>query len=203
MWKSRIDEPYVKHTCVRICQGDILRDIKFRIVYPSTDPAKENIKEIFFPYVIILSQDCDLKNSSRPPKSGKEALPGGVLIKNQFLPNVLFAPAFPIDLIASGDHFKEVFGLCQEVISSDRKKRIRQNQDDRYHFLGTFQQLQIPDLVIDFKAYFTLPIETISSLHATHYQATLSELFRERLNQRFANYFSRIGLPELYPPTPL
>jgi hypothetical protein len=29
-----------------------------------------------------------------------------------------------------------------------------------------------------------------------HYICTVSELFREKISQRFANYLSRIGLPE-------
>jgi hypothetical protein len=34
-------------------------------------------------------------------------------------------------------------------------------------------------------------------MHAEHYLATFNKLFRESLSQRFSNYLSRIGLPEL------
>jgi predicted DNA binding CopG/RHH family protein len=40
-----------------------------------------------------------------------------------------------------------------------------------------------------------MPIQELINQHNDNYFCTLNELFRERLSQRFASYFTRIGLP--------
>ena len=57
--------------------------------------------------------------------------------------------------------------------------------------------MQIPDLILDFKHYLTVPFDLLSRFHGTCYLASVSELFREDLSVRFASYLSRVGLPEL------
>lgn len=68
--------------------------------------------------------------------------------------------------------------------------------------LNTFQivlqpHLQLPELVIDFKHYYAIPRDTLFRMYPEHYLVTINQLFRESLSQRFSNYLSRIGLPEL------
>lgn len=50
--------------------------------------------------------------------------------------------------------------------------------------------------MIDFKIYYSLPIEYLIQYYKQEYVATVNELFHERLSQRFADYFNRIALPE-------
>ncbi len=76
-------------------------------------------------------------------------------------------------------------------------KRIVQNQVVRYHYLEDFPDLQIPELVVDFKHCITAPQNVLyRQEHNAGYLGTVSELYRECLSGRFAHYLSRVALPE-------
>lgn len=184
MLKSKIDKPYEKHDCSRICQGDIFRDFTFRNV----DNATNAVNEYKFPYIVVISQDCDLENSKYQ---------GDIVSNNQFLPNILFLPAFPSEIVRTGEHFTNIYNITQKKIDSDLWKPIIQNRNERFHFLKKYQDLQIPDLLIDFKTYYTLPTKYFTQIHKECYLATINELFREDLSTRFSFYISRIALPKL------
>jgi len=189
MLKSKIDKQYEKHNCERGCQGDIVRDVRILRVID-----ENKVEEIQLPYVILLSQDCDLEQSINKGVSDEEGFPKN----NQYLPNVLILPAFTAESVRVGDHLKELFGITQDKISSDPWKKIKQNNTDRYHFLISHTSFQIPELVIDFKIYFSIEYsEFIKFYDGGGYLGTINELFRERLSQRFTNYLARIGLPEM------
>lgn len=191
MLKSTINKRYEKHDCARGCQGDIIRDAKIRGVVDGG-----TVEEIALPYVILLTQDCDLEQSVKNSMTDESA--GTVSKNNQYLPNVLILPAFPGESVREGDHLKELFSITQDRITSDPWKRIRENNNDRYHFLPSCTAFQIPELIIDFKIYFSiLYIELMKFYNNGGYLGTINELFRERLSQRFSNYLSRIGLPEI------
>jgi hypothetical protein len=188
MLKSKIDKPYEKHNCARGCQGDILRDVKIRRVID-----EDKVEDIELPYVVLLSQDCDIEQSL------KNAIPDDIdpAKNNQYLPNALIIPAFTADSVRAGNHLSELFGINQDRISSGQFKIIKQNNNDRYHFLNAYPSLQIPDLLIDFKIYFSIEYNIFFKFYADGgYLGTINELFRERLSQRFTNYLGRIGLPE-------
>ena len=69
---SKITEPYFRHDKSRICQGDILRDVEFYVI------RGEDITEVFFDYMIVMSQDCDLEQGLKSQQEGSE-------LNNQFL----------------------------------------------------------------------------------------------------------------------
>jgi len=92
---------------------------------------------------------------------------------------------------------EKVFGIKQERKHSEVWKQIKQNNVDRYHFLSEDKDLQVPDLLIDFKTYYAVGIEWVLAKYQSCYLATINELFREDLSRRFSNYLSRIGLPDL------
>ncbi len=191
MLKSKIGKNYEIHDCERISQGDILRDFSFVVI-----DENRNTIEITFQYVVVLSQDCDLQQGSN--FANAEVDKSNSCKKfNQFLPSVLFVPAFPSEIVRSGQHIQEIYKVVSEKISSAPWKVVINNQNPRYHFLPANIENQIPELVLDFKAYYTLPFNYFCSLHKLHYLATVNEIFRERLSQRFANFLNRIGLPEI------
>lgn len=175
---SRIDSRFVRHDASRICQGDILRDLRFQVV--QTD---ESVAELDYPYAIVMTQDCDLEQTFGAKSVSIET--GEV--HNQFLPNVLLTPAFPADSARSGEHLLEIFGVRQDRINSDRWKLISQNREDRYHHLLGRQDMQIPELLIDFKQYFTISHETVFS-------ATLTTIW-----QRLTSYSGRSFLVDSVP----
>jgi len=191
MLKSKIESRYETHDCSRISQGDILRDIKFVII-----GEDDKIIELEYPYIVVLSQDCDLEegNGLLSPDIKCE---GACKLFNQFLHSVLFVPAFPSESLRSGEHIKSLYKVKAQRLNTDLWKPVKKNLNPRYHLLSADPDCQIPELAIDFKAYYTLPYEYFLSKHKEHYLATVNELFRERLSQRFSNYLNRIGLPKL------
>lgn len=183
--QSSITSYYVSHPKNRIVQGDIYKDFNF-----ITINAKGEVVKYFFPYCILLSQDCDLENDPRamittPAEANT----------NSYLPNLLLAPAFLIDQVKAGTHLEAHFEIKQRVMNRDDIKKVRQNNDDRYHCIEFDQDLQVPELVIDFKHFFTVQMDFVKQNYNQLYLTTINELFRERLSQRFTAYLSRIGLP--------
>ncbi len=187
MLKSKIENLFEKHDCERISQGDILRDIKFNIVKNNNE-----VQEICFQYAIVLTQDCDLEQYQ---KKRTEIKKGEVF--NQYIPNLLIIPGFPAESLRQGDHLTELYNYQQDRINSDKWKIVKSNKDERYHFLKGNVDLQVPDMVCDFKNIYTIGFDYIFEQYKKVYLATVNELFRENLSRRFTNYFSRIGLPVL------
>jgi len=189
MLKSRIESNYEIHDCQRISQGDILRDMNFIVI-----GVDEKIIELEYQYIVVLSQDCDLEQANNLILEDIKCEDECRLF-NQFLPSVLFVPAFPSDLLRSGEHIKSLYKIKAHKLNSNLWGPIKNNENPRYHFLHFDQERQIPNLVLDFKSYYTLSYEYFAGKHKEHYHATINELFRERLSQRFSNYLNRIGLP--------
>lgn len=186
---SQINSYYRKHNADRIVQGDILKEVKF------TDwdwNAKKNNIEIYeknLPYIIILTQDCDLEQDFRYRTT---------IMKNndKLLQSILVCPAYGWQDFIQGDHLKD-FKLKMERINSNQRNLIKNQQVPRYHYLEIDSENQTPALVIDFKHYYTLPVEFLRYIYKKHYVSSMNELFRESLSQRFSYYLSRIGLPEI------
>lgn len=74
-------------------------------------------------------------------------------------------------------------------------KIMRNDEYKRYHFLVSNDK--IPNLVIDFKHFYTIDRDLIYKKRSKNYVCTLWELFRENVSQRFTNFLGRIGLPEV------
>ena len=53
----------------------------------------------------------------------------------------------------------------------------------------------MPELIIDFKHFFTINRNKLYD-QLDKRLCSLDTLFKEKVNQRFSNYVSRIGLPE-------
>jgi hypothetical protein len=186
MLKSKIKTLFEKHECQRICQGDILRDFVFRNV------INDKVQEYYFPYVIVVSQDCDLEQFQSKLVEKKDDN-----IFNQYIPNVLFIPSFPAESVREGSHLLELYYVKHDRINSEKWRIIKNNNNERYHYIKGYVDYQIPDLICDFKHFYTVGFDFINSQYKDVYLATINELFREGLSQRFTNYLSRIGLPVL------
>ncbi len=83
---------------------------------------------------------------------------------------------------------------------SDKFSRIRKNDDPRYHYLSKCPELEVPETILDFKHYFTLPTGILRSAYgkSEHYLARLEPLYREQVSQRFASFLARVGLPIMH-----
>ncbi len=188
---SKIKALYRKHSESRIVQGDILRDITFlEWDLNERNPTKSPVIDKYLPYIVILTQDCDLEQDfdNRQEDEAEK--------QDKFLQSILVCPAYIEDQFRKGTHL-EGFKLVMENFNSERFKIIRGNNNPRYHFLqkAPDPDYQIPNLVLDFKHYYTMPVPVLYKLYRRHYVASLNELFREALSQRFSYYLSRVGLP--------
>lgn len=204
MLKSKIKSNYIKHRKSRICQGDLLRDFSFWTINNSIN-GKDLVTEVQYDFVVILSQDCDLESNNQKINEYHKALRKNIsspLQFNQFLPNILFLPAFQIETIKTGNHLVNIFNITQRDgnsslwINNSKLNRIKNLDEPRFHYLDANTDYQIPELLLDFKIYYTIPLSNLIKSYKPCYIATVSELFRESLSQRYTNYLNRIGLPE-------
>lgn len=173
----------------RISQCDIFQDISVvenvRIV-----GAEVELKTITFPYVICLNQDCDLNSDNRD----KAINPDGN--KNCRLLHLIVAPLFVFDSFIEGTHWGDLFDPTPAInIKKTEGKKIMNNEDHRYHFLHFDKESKLPEMVIDFKHFFTISTEQLYN-SLDHRVCSVDELYREKICQRFAFFQSRIGLPD-------
>jgi len=196
MTLSNIVSPYSCHKLERFHQGDILRDIELvEWAYKEEEEGGKKIalRKRNLEYVIIITQECDLeqdvKNRNDPEMANHD----------KFMQSILLIPAYPAEKVKRGIHLEEV---RMQQFGSRQWKLLQENRDYRYHYLVDHPEYQVPELVADFKHYFTIPRDIIYAEYQNpeHYLASLSELFRENLSIRFAQYLARIGLPEFTTP---
>ena len=111
-------------------------------------------------------------------------------------PAILVAPLYNVEHIYEGEHLSDL-GLTMEPINRKKTpgKMLRNNERPRYHFLDFSESVPVADSVVDFKHYFSVNIQYLDEMKRTRFACRISELFREDLSARFANYLARIGLP--------
>lgn len=192
------DSSYLQPKKKDLWQGDILRGISFQYATPEGDG--QGRYAFPFPYAVILSQACDLEQHFAQARSNEAAArdASGVVEKfDKILETILVCPAFPSEAFLNGTHIENRrmndFDNAQGR-KSTLKKLEANDSLNRYHYLSPFEGI-FPALVIDFKRFHTVPVEILIEEYESTYLASLRELFRERLSQRFSNYLSRIGLP--------
>lgn len=188
--KSKIEDFYIRHNSDRICQGDIFRDFNYQEKVEIINKKIKVYKRII-PYLIVLTQDCDLESDFRNFQQLDDN-------HDKILQHILVCPAYPSEKLREGTHLKESKFNMQKI-NSNLWSQVKSNNNSRYHYLNKNKnkELQISEFVIDFKHYYSIPRDELYNNYPKLYLGTLNELFRERLSQRFANYLSRIGLPDL------
>jgi trans-2-enoyl-CoA reductase len=176
----------------RIGHGDVFRDITY--AYGG--------KEITYDFCIVLTQDCDLEQDvnaiekMRAYKAGeyKPKESSDIPTHDKYLNSVLLCPAFLVDSLRGGTHLSSMEWTMQFFSAKLwSRSSIEINDNPRYHFLKS--DTDLPDLIVDFKRFFTLPRDEAYNL-LDNRKARLDTLFRESVSQRFASFQSRIALPE-------
>jgi len=176
---------------LRICQGDIFKNIDF-VEYIVEKKGNIEVSKIVFPYVVVLTQDCELQqdyNHRKTFKRGKE-------FQNKMLLSVLVAPIYNEEHVLLGEHLNEL-GITSSPFteSGTAKDYLENNEIPRYHYLDFPEEIPLAPSIIDFKHYFSVNVEYLRKLKKANFICKVSELYREDISQRFANYLSRIGLP--------
>lgn len=110
---------------------------------------------------------------------------------------------------ASGKITRAVVALAAEaaeVVSrglmkaADIRGPVRAGRVFGWYFLPEDKGLGIPELIVDFRQVFTLPLEVLQKLceHGLRV-GRIRPLYREHLARHFGDTYSRIGLPDRYP----
>lgn len=174
----------------KISQGDIFQ--KFHYVRWAELVEGGILEEDFIeiPYFVVLTQSCDLEwdFKDRYKRSSEK--------RDKFIQSILVCPAYVAESFKGGQHL-ESQSLVMQDYHGKTWPLIKDNNNSRYHFLKKNEELGIPDLVIDFKQYYTIPTHILYKFYKQHYVGSLMPLFREALSHRFAFYLSRIGLPDI------
>lgn len=200
-----------KHNSPRVLQGDILRDVTY---YQSVHYSGREVilNYIDFPFVYILSQDCDLTQENDHNMKAKVDDKGRLTLNQNREPiyevdktliSVMLAPIYNFEIFRKGEHLQDLYCLSDndkktytaQIIGSAQKKPLVGNNNPRFHYLQFKQSCPIPPSVIDFKHYFTMSLDEIKQLRSTQYICTVAALFKNDISQRFASYLSRVGIP--------
>jgi hypothetical protein len=188
----------------RISQGDILRDIEIPHSIKEEDGLLV-IEKIHFPYSVVITQDCDLDQDNnlriRDKRIPSETYGCEKEISttnaDKKLLSVIVLPLYNEEHFKIGKHLSELGRdmLSTATMPKDFIKNIKNNKNERYHYLDFGDDSNLPNSIVDFKHYFTVNIEYLYTIRENNWTCKLPELYRELLSQRFANYLSRIGIP--------
>ena len=165
---------------LRFCQGDILQNVG---VFSFNDEGAAI--EITLLNCVVINQECDLEHdyNARASTNGNQ---------DKYLPNILLLPAYLSEQFRAGTHRGNI--VCHNW-SSNQWKSIENNNNPRFHFISENNALQIPNLVIDFKHCFSIERNYLQKKIPSVYLASLAEIFRENVSQRYCSFLGRIGLP--------
>lgn len=181
----------------RVEQGDIYSDVDY-IEKVECKDGKVFIQKITFPYVVVLSQDCDLNQAaayfnsdSNPSNQDKKLL------------SVIVAPLYNEDLFIQGEHLKDpsiqyamrIFNKQSKGKLTTEYKSLIDNCNPRYHYFSFKEDAELPPMVSDFKHFFCVDIDYLNSCRQNKFVCKIKELYRESVTQRFSHFLSRIGLP--------
>lgn len=166
-------------------QGEILSGIVQAKITVGAALAGDEvpIDKVLHPYVMVASQDCDLDLDFKARQ--------GTVKPDKKIPNVLFCE------VESAEKLKG------DLQRADLWERIKINKDERYHFLQRAAPTQdalgegLPELGIDFKRYFTIPMEELYLQLRSHAKrrCRLLSPYLEHLATRFCYYQCRVALP--------
>jgi hypothetical protein len=177
----------------RLYQGEVLSNFverTVRWVATGEDGDEFGFDEVIHPYVVVVSQDCDLEQDAGA--RSRERQQDEQQRANAVLGRVLLVVA------SEFERAKDWFP------GSDVRKRAKQNKDERYHFLSAIPQPVdaasegVAALVLDFKRVFTYPMEELLRAIArgeTRRRARLITPYAEHLSDRLGYFVQRVGLP--------
>jgi len=162
-------------------QGEILSNV-VQYVY---DPVEDVTQGILHDYAILGAQDCDLERAHEALGTDAEPLNGALL--------------FPCSPVPEG--------RANAGINSKIWAHTKINANERYQVLQRvpenldLQGAGVPDLLIDFRNYFTLSYAQIS--HQLQHEelrrhASLEPPYREHFQSRAMSYLARIALDPVH-----
>lgn len=178
----------------RPAQGDIYTEIRVPLVGQVTINDSGEAVDLkgdilLLDYAVVLSQECDIEQdyNDRDRDEG---------IQDKHVQALLVAPAYLAETLKAGEHLLSA-GFKMQKMNTEMWRVVKNNKNERYHFIEQCPALNVPDLVVDFKHMYTLSRSYFyQAILNNSYRASLAYLSRELLSQRFCNFLSRIGLPD-------
>lgn len=147
-----------------------------------------------FPFSIILTHACDLESHYK--SENKFNTDGGDSYSRQLISQILLCPSFEEEKFTDGIHLQNQYNFKVEQISKKEKEHIRKLKNTRYHYISSSLD-EIPNLFIDFKHYFTLPVQLLKDYLEKRQQKfyKLDHISYTQLADRFAYYIQRVAFP--------
>jgi hypothetical protein len=189
---NRVSPRYRLPAANSIEQTAILRDVELPEVHFR---AGGQVRTVLAKYdwLLVLNQECDLR-FDRLARSGEFLVDGGAPIsKDKCLRSILLCPGFARDEVLAG-----TYTIGASDWHGNQKDMLLQNRHERFHLLPAEDPLT-ETLVFDFKLVVAVHPEYLQQWVDEHPQSVVAVLcppYRDRLMQRFVNYFGRIAEPE-------
>ena len=172
-------------------QGEILTEFEQPVVISLGEQPKIDI--VSHPYVIVLTQDCDLAwdFKARETSSSDDT--------ERTIPAIAFCQVTTAQALRYRDADKSTKEINKKVW-----ELIRTNRAERYHFLEKVESQSdslgqgLPELGADFKKCFSVETDLVYSHLDPKLQRRCYLLapYLQHLSTRFHNYHSRVALPE-------
>lgn len=185
-----------------IRQGEILTGIcEYRprlAPIAQTHQTAVDVVPIHHPYMIIMTADCDLDWDFKARFANQEVVESyddEVILQQEamaaIIPHILLCEVYDSTAVRA------------RVPASNLWKRIRQNQDERYHYfeaasIGESMSEQLPDICLDFKKTLALPTQSLYNgicARGIKRFAVVPPIYIHDLMHRFYGFLSRVGLP--------
>lgn len=169
-------------------QGELLRQVWEWVAKYDDNRKPIGAEPRVHKLAVIVAQECDLTQDFRHRKDEP-------MVETD-LRSVLLCPALPAEELR-----------LQHEITRKRWEFVRSNGVDRYQYLAEVSAeadaaaKRHEPILVDFKSYFTVrTLELYRQLRATDEESAalftiLNVPWREHLQQRFASYQARVGLP--------
>jgi hypothetical protein len=148
------------------------------------------VDDIRHPFVIVVSQSCDLEWDFEARRASSEP--------DKMLPHVFLCEALTAQEVRSRRSSRG------DVINNSRIwTPLKRNKDERFHFLEAVPPLEdaasegLPELVVDFKRYFSLPTPELywRLAEQAKRRTRLKNPYLEHFSTRFFQYQARVATP--------
>lgn len=179
----------------RLLQGEILSGLQeLQPEHPGTrislDGLRINFTLVDHTKFVILTPDCDLLTDYL---ARQEDLTSDGKLQSRLLQHIQCC-----------DVYEESEIRQSRSLNSELWKRVRQNQDERYHRIpaGKLEGLEesgYPDLFLDFKQMFSVPTEFLYEsikVGEAERQGVVPSIWIHSLIQRYFAFHSRVGVPD-------
>jgi hypothetical protein len=182
-----------KSPLARPWQGDIYKDVNLiqavTFTIKSKGKREYNITETKYDYTVILTQECDLEQDYKNRVEPRED-------QDSYIQMILMAPAYLAESLRNGVHLEQYGQVMQHINTKDWNK-VKKQENKRYHYIQADAEMNVPELAIDFKHFYTLSRDYFyNNIMNDSYFISMTILHREVLSQRFCNFLARIGIPD-------